>query len=138
MFRIPFQGNTFKTFRKMLSLQKRPPEVFCKNRCSEKFRKIHRKTPQVCNFIQNTFFTEHLGTTASVIGVNFSFPCLIYITCKLNRRHIGFEQINTIAWSHNFIFSPCSAIYVNDLAETNQLTGSVEMIFLFENKIFQL
>ena len=23
--------------------QKQPPEVFCKKRCSEKFRKIHRK-----------------------------------------------------------------------------------------------
>ena len=25
--------------------QKHPPEVFCKNRCSQKFRKIQRKTP---------------------------------------------------------------------------------------------
>ena len=25
--------------------QKQPPEVFCKKRCSWKFRKIHRKTP---------------------------------------------------------------------------------------------
>ena len=25
--------------------QKQPPEVFCKKRCSQKFRKIHRKAP---------------------------------------------------------------------------------------------
>ena len=25
--------------------QKQPPEVFCKKRCSQKFHKIHRKTP---------------------------------------------------------------------------------------------
>ena len=68
--------------------QKQPPEVFCEKRCSQKFRKIHRKTPvspvpQACNFIKketlaqvfscefceifkNTIFTEHLRTTASV------------------------------------------------------------------------
>ena len=28
-----------------LSIQKQPPEVFCKNRCSQKFRIIHSKTP---------------------------------------------------------------------------------------------
>ena len=68
--------------------QKKPPEVFYKNRCSENFRKIHRKTllpeslfkketlikketlAQVffCEFweiLKNTFFTERLRTTAS-------------------------------------------------------------------------
>ena len=29
----------------VLFLQKQPPELFCKKRCSEKFRKIHEKTP---------------------------------------------------------------------------------------------
>ena len=28
-----------------MQIQKQPPEVFCKKRCSEKFRKIHKKTP---------------------------------------------------------------------------------------------
>ena len=71
--------------------QKQPPEVLCKKRCSQKFRKIHSKTPapeslfnkvgglrQVRNFIQkenlaqvffcefceiskSTFITERLG-----------------------------------------------------------------------------
>ena len=27
------------------TIQKQPPEVFCKKRCSYKFRKIDRKTP---------------------------------------------------------------------------------------------
>ena len=42
--------------------QKQSLEVFCKNRCSQKFRKIHRKT--LCEISKNTFFTEHLRTTA--------------------------------------------------------------------------
>ena len=68
-----------------VKVQKQPPEVFYKNRCSLKFRKIHRKAPvsesQACKFIQKetlvqvfscelrevfkkNFFTEHLRTTA--------------------------------------------------------------------------
>ena len=43
--------------------QKQSPEVFCKNRCSQKFRKIHRKT--LWEISKNAFFTEHLRTTAS-------------------------------------------------------------------------
>ena len=66
--------------------KKQPPEVFCEKRCSQKFRKIHRKhlcqRPEACNFIKkealaqvlccefceiskNTYFTEHLRTIAS-------------------------------------------------------------------------
>ena len=41
--------DSFKSSLLTLSLQnnfqKQPPEVFCKKRCSQKFRKIHRKTP---------------------------------------------------------------------------------------------
>ena len=45
-------------------IQKQPPDVFCKKRCSEKYCKIHRKTPvpeslflikfhaSACNFIK--------------------------------------------------------------------------------------
>ena len=64
------------------NFQKQPPEVFCKKRCSQKFRKIHKKTLEACNFIEketlaqvfsqkfceiskNNFSTEHLWTTAS-------------------------------------------------------------------------
>ena len=64
--------------------KKQPPEEFCKKRCSQKFRKIHRKTPapesfsfnfikketqtqvfscEFCKIPQNTFFVEHLRTT---------------------------------------------------------------------------
>ena len=44
--------------------QKQPPEVFYKKRCSEKFRKIHRKTPKACNFIKKE-------TLAQVISCEF-------------------------------------------------------------------
>ena len=52
--------------------QKQPPEVFYKKRCSEKFGKIHRKTPMteafssgICEISKKTFFPEHLWATAS-------------------------------------------------------------------------
>ena len=56
--------------------QKQLPKVFCKKKCSQKFRKIHWKTPvpefklqvfssEFCEFSKNTFFTEHLRATAS-------------------------------------------------------------------------
>ena len=60
--------------------QKQPLNVICKNRCSYKLCKIHRKTPVPEPFLlkkrlwhwcfpvnlDNTFFIEHLWTTASV------------------------------------------------------------------------
>ena len=73
-----------------------PPEVFCKKRCSQKFRKIHMKTPlseslfnvfcnpEACNFIRKetptqVFFCE--------FGINtFSIKHLWYCTwCNLTR-----------------------------------------------------
>ena len=87
-------------------LQKQPPEVFCKKRWLWKFRKIHRKTPapgslsliklqalpatllkketlaqvfscEFCEISKNTFFTEHLWATASVlISIAENFPWL--------------------------------------------------------------
>ena len=71
--------------------QKQPPQVFCKKRCTYKFRKILRKTPgaacnlikkealaqvfscEFCEISKNTFFSEHLQTTASVSISNFLF-----------------------------------------------------------------
>ena len=66
----------------LLLVQKQPPEVLYKTRCSEKFHKIHRKTPvpkfikketlaqvfscEFCEISKNIFFTEHLRATASV------------------------------------------------------------------------
>ena len=36
-----------------MSVQKQPPEAFCKKMCSWKFHKIHRKTP-----VPETFFDK--------------------------------------------------------------------------------
>ena len=65
----------FKMEKKRLyMIQKQQPEMFCKKRC--------KKSPEACNFVKketlaqifscefcevfrNTFFTEHLWTTAS-------------------------------------------------------------------------
>ena len=71
-----------------MNLQKQPSELFSKKKCSEIFRKIHRKTPvpealfnkaaswgllatgtgvfcEFCKISKNTFFTEHHRATAS-------------------------------------------------------------------------
>ena len=73
-----------------MKIEKQPPEVFCKKRCSQKFRKIHRKTlvadsfliklqvfRAFCEISENTFFTEHLRTTAS------ENSSIIYLSSKL-------------------------------------------------------
>ena len=43
--------------KSFLNKQKQPPEVFCKKRCSKKFRKIHRKTP-----VAESLFKRDPGT----------------------------------------------------------------------------
>ena len=75
-----------------------------------KFHKIHRKRPvpvlQACNFIKqealaqvlscefceiskNTFFTEHLWTTASIIIWIFTDICIVIVSTKfVAQRHI--------------------------------------------------
>ena len=44
-----FYLKNFTFYRKKIlqltNYQKQPPEVLCKKSCSQKFRKIHRKTP---------------------------------------------------------------------------------------------
>ena len=75
--------------------QKQPPEMFCKVDVLRIFAKIHRKTPvseTLCNFIKkeslaqvfsceiceiskNTFFLEHLRTTASVSNMEDGSIC---------------------------------------------------------------
>ena len=77
----------FKFYHEQVSYQgqKQPLEVFCKKRCSWKFWKIHRKRPvseslfiimlqvpstgifnEFREIFKNTFFTEHLWSTASL------------------------------------------------------------------------
>ena len=64
----PFLQNTSGRVLLFLAFQKQPPEVLYEKRCSWKFPKIHRKTPLVCEIFKNTFFTEHLRTTASAFS----------------------------------------------------------------------
>ena len=49
--------------------QKQRPEVFYKNRCSEKFNLCQAPgrvfSSKFCELFNNTFFAEHLRTTAS-------------------------------------------------------------------------
>ena len=40
-----------KIFSKLDFLKKQPPKAFCKKRCSQKFHKIHRKTPVPESFL---------------------------------------------------------------------------------------
>ena len=63
---------------------KQPPDGFCSKRCSYKFCKIHRKTSvlespaqvfscEFCELYKDTFFTEHLWTTASACWIKTTF-----------------------------------------------------------------
>ena len=63
--KTPFLHNTSGRLLLLLVFPRQSPEVSYEKRCSWKFRKIHRKTPLVCEFFKNTFFTEHLWTTPS-------------------------------------------------------------------------
>ena len=79
--------------QRQISLQKQPPQVFWKKKCSQQIRKIHWKTPEqslffhkvagfslwkqrlwhrwfyvnFVTFVRTIFFTEHLWAIASVI-----------------------------------------------------------------------
>ena len=76
-------------------VQKQPPEVFCRKRCSWKFRKIDFITKQplvkafsceFCEIFKNTFFTEHLLETAFV--KLFQHRCFPVNITKFLRTHI--------------------------------------------------
>ena len=58
--------------------QKQPPDVFCKNMCSLKFRKFHMCSSEISEILKNTYFQEHLRTTASLLQQQFHsfFPTL--------------------------------------------------------------
>ena len=88
--------------------QKQPPEVFYEKSCSQKFRKLHRKTPvseslaQVvsCGFwkiFQNTFFTEHLWTTASeeVQGVQYS-KYIFFVLKNGSFIHVSLGHVRSV------------------------------------------
>ena len=63
--RTLFLQNSSGRLLLLLASQKQPPDVFYEKKCSWNFCKIHKKTPVVCEFLKNTFFTEHFWNTAS-------------------------------------------------------------------------
>ena len=100
------------------TFQKQPPEVFYKKRCSQKFPKIHRKTPvpesfflivaknvtllkketlvqkffcEFCEISQTAFFTKHLWTTPSDIYKNlFRMPDLM-----ISRKNLMLQWVQS-------------------------------------------
>ena len=95
--------------RYYLLRQKQPPEVFCKHRCSQKFLKIHRKTPVLeslfnkasglwpailfkkrlqhrcfpvnfVKFLRTSFYIEHLWWLLSLSFSLYHFAALSYNT----------------------------------------------------------
>ena len=89
-------------------LQKQPPELFCKKRCSY-FAKFTGKhlcqscKPQVfscefCEIFKNTFFTDHLRTIASAI----SYLLINFHVCPTFKSHLVFFDWRII---RTFLFS---------------------------------
>ena len=98
------------------SFQKQPTGVFCKTRCSQKSRKLHRKTPvlesifnkvtvlqawsfnlketptrvfscEIFKNLKNTYFEDHLGTTVPECSRKIN-PLLVLVKPMLDgKRH---------------------------------------------------
>ena len=73
----------------ILAFQKQPPEAFYEKRCSWKFRKIHRKTPLVCEIFKNTYF---YGTPLDDCFWFFRILFLKITKCILERQKIIFNN----------------------------------------------
>ena len=52
-------------------IQKQPPEVFCKKRCSQKFRKIHRETSVPESLFQSSCWHLFCRTPPVAASVNY-------------------------------------------------------------------
>ena len=64
--------------------QKQPPEVFCEKRCSQKFRKIHRKTPDECFWTPGECFwtpDECFWRNESYYKITFH----IFVSCWMSK-----------------------------------------------------
>ena len=72
-------------------MQKQPPEVFYEKRCSEKFHKnsglqqnikketlAHVFSCEFCEISKNTFFTEHLRVTRSLLKALIETALLVF------------------------------------------------------------
>ena len=87
-------------------LRKQPPEVLCKKRCSQKFHKIHRKTPVPKSlFIQlqgkhlcQSLFNKVAGATLlkKRLCLALAFSCEF---CKISENTFSTEHLQTTASS---------------------------------------
>ena len=78
-------------------VQKQRPEVFCKKRCFEKFRKIHRKTP-----VSESFFNKVADRPATLFKKETLlqvFSCEFYEICK---NSFSTEHLQRTASESNF------------------------------------
>ena len=92
--RTPFLQDTSGRLFLLLAFQKQPPEVFYEKICSWKFPKNDRKTPLVCEIFKNTFFTEHLWTTASgFFGQRFENGILPTV---FGKPHMNIHYLETL------------------------------------------
>ena len=125
-------------------IQKQPPEVFCKKRCSEKFRKIPRKTPvpeslfcpQSWNFIKEE-------TLAQVFSCEFLRKEHLFYRTPFLQNTSGRLLLNCLVylndWRKNdtqgsflylfYVFNPVTTNVSHHIknsqliCSTNQLTG---------------
>ena len=66
-----YQGCEIEKTEAATEVQKQSPEVFCKKRCSQKFRKLHRKKPALETFLNKVadlqlanYLKRHSNTSA--------------------------------------------------------------------------
>ena len=113
-FHGPFYGKRSMIIPINKYIQKQPQEVFCKKRCSQKFTKFtgkhlcqslrpatllkkrlwHRYFPvNLVKFSKDTFFVEHLWTTASIYSQPYLEPS--QTSAAVSNKHLIFSGKST-------------------------------------------
>ena len=84
-------ANILRVFKGEI-LQKQPPKVFCKKRCSEKFCKMHRKTKSLCRrcfpvnfakFLRTPFLQNTSGRLLLILGTSKLFTSIAPENCVI-------------------------------------------------------
>ena len=86
-------------------IQKQPPEVLCKKRCSYKFLKIHRKTP-----VPEFLFNKVRLHTATLLKKRFWHKCIFVNFPKFLRKHL----LQSTSGRQLLHMTLCSTYLLND------------------------
>ena len=124
--------------QRQISLQKQPPQVFWKKRCSQQIRKIHWKTPE-----QSLFFHKVAGFSLwkqrlwhRWFYVNFvTFVRTIFLQNTSERLLLSFWEHRTF---HSKVPFSLSFIILKKSYSESNLEKRCSMLFMFSSLYFKL